>query len=174
MRTEYILPTLLRFIIVAALQVFVFNRLQVHFLGWDLRNALVFPLFIILLPVGLPATAVIIISFLFGLTIDLFSYSPGIYASTAVFLGFVRGIILRVSEPREGYKTTSILSPRYFKTGWYLRFVLIMVGIASLWYTFITIFSFKEPMFLLVNFVFVFLVSVVINLLGLYILNPKR
>lgn len=174
MKTENLTPNIIRFIIVAALQVLVFNNLEVNLLGWQLRNALIFPFFILLLPITMTPVLIIVLSFVLGITIDLFSFSPGIYASTAVFLGFFRNIILRITEPREGYKISTILSPRYFKLGWYLKTISILIGVASLWYTFVIIFSFKEPIYLLLNFVFVFLVSLVINLLALFILNFKR
>ena len=82
-----------RFILLVGLQAMVFNH--INFLGYI--NPYIYILFIILYPVKNSRTLFLFLSFLLGLTMDLFSDSGGIHAAACVSIAYVRPVILKFS-----------------------------------------------------------------------------
>ena len=83
----------MRFILLVGLQVSVLNH--INFLGYI--NPYVYILFIMLFPIKNNRTLFIFLSFLLGLTIDVFSDSGGIHAAACVSIAYVRPVILKFS-----------------------------------------------------------------------------
>jgi len=79
------------FILLVFVQVAILNH--IYFLGYI--NPMLYILFIILYPLRKEKASFLIISFLLGLTIDLFSNSGGINAAASLFIAFVRMPILK-------------------------------------------------------------------------------
>jgi len=75
-----------RFIVLVLVQVLVLNH--INFLGYI--NPYIYILFIILYPVKNNRTLFIFLSFLLGLSVDIFSDSGGVHAAASVFIAFVR------------------------------------------------------------------------------------
>ncbi len=85
------------FIVLVLLQVLILNNIQ--FSG--LINPYIYILFILLLPFTIPGYLLLGLSFLLGITIDIFNNSPGMHAGAAVLLGFMRPGIARLISSRE-------------------------------------------------------------------------
>lgn len=83
----------MRFVLLAGLQVSILNH--INFLGY--LNPYGYILFILLFPIKNNRTLFIFLSFLLGLTIDIFSDSGGIHAAACVSIAYVRPIILKFS-----------------------------------------------------------------------------
>lgn len=84
---------IMRFVLLAGLQVSILNH--INFLGY--LNPYGYILFILLFPIKNNRTLFIFLSFLLGLTIDIFSDSGGIHAAACVSIAYVRPIILKFS-----------------------------------------------------------------------------
>ncbi len=82
-----------RFILLVLLQVLLFNN--INFLGYI--NPYIYIIFIALFPVKNNRAVIIILSFLIGLSIDIFSDTGGIHAAACVFVAYVRPLILKFS-----------------------------------------------------------------------------
>lgn len=91
--TNTIFNSALRFIILILVQVLVLNNID--FFGYI--NPYIYILFIILFPVKNNRTLFLFLSFLLGLTIDLFSNSGGVHAAASVTLAFIRPPVLKFS-----------------------------------------------------------------------------
>ena len=83
----------IRFILLVLFQVTILN--YVNFLG-DI-NPYVYILFIALYPLRNNQTTFLIIAFLLGLSVDIFSDTGGIHAGASVFVAFIRPPISRFS-----------------------------------------------------------------------------
>jgi len=83
----------MRFIILVLIQVLLLNH--INFLGYV--NPYVYLLFIITFPFNGNKSLLIILSFLLGLTIDLFGDSGGIHAAACVVIAYLRPVILKYS-----------------------------------------------------------------------------
>ena len=84
---------ILRFILLVLLQALIFNH--INFLGYI--NPYPYILFILLFPVNNNRSLFIFISFLMGLTIDLFSDSGGVHAASCAFIAYIRPPVLKFS-----------------------------------------------------------------------------
>lgn len=83
----------IRFIALVLLQVLILNH--VNFLGYI--NPYVYIVFIALFPIKNNRIILISLSFLIGLTIDLFLDTGGIHAAASVFIAYARPVILKTS-----------------------------------------------------------------------------
>lgn len=121
------IPRILRysliFILLVLLQVLLFNNIR--FSGYV--NPYIYIMFILLLPIEIPAWLLLIISFFTGLIIDLFSGSPGMHTSATVLAGFIRPYVLRIISPRDGYESGSDPSMVIYGFRWFLIYTLIIV-----------------------------------------------
>lgn len=82
-----------RFFVLVLVQVLILNH--INFLGYI--NPYIYILFIALFPVKNNRVILIFLSFLLGLTIDLFLDTGGIHAAACVFIAYVRPVILKFS-----------------------------------------------------------------------------
>ncbi len=82
---------IVRFILLVSLQVLVLNH--VNFLGY--LNPYLYILLIILFPIKNSRPLFVFLSFIFGLTIDVFLDSGGIHAAACVSIAYVRPVILK-------------------------------------------------------------------------------
>jgi hypothetical protein len=103
-------------------QVLIFN--QVQFSGFF--NPYVYLLFIILLPLSTPRYAVLILAFVLGLIIDVFSNSLGVHSAATVFAAYVRPLVIRIISNREDDKS-DYPGLNQNKLAWFINYVLIMV-----------------------------------------------
>jgi rod shape-determining protein MreD len=111
------------FILLILSQVLLFNNIQ--FSGYI--NPYVYVMFILLLPVEIPAWLLLLLSFGTGLIMDFFSGSPGMHSSATVFAGFARPYILRIISPRDGYEPHVEPSMVIYGFRWFLIYTLLVV-----------------------------------------------
>ena len=83
----------LRFILLLLAQVVICNN--VNFLGYI--NPYIYIIFIFLFPIRDSRIVLLIVSFLLGMLVDLFSDSGGVHAAASVTLAYARPLLLKVS-----------------------------------------------------------------------------
>jgi rod shape-determining protein MreD len=140
------LRNIVRFFTVILLQVLIFDNIE--FSGFV--NPYFYVIFIILMPFETPRWLLLLMAFLLGSSIDLFSMTPGMHASAAVTMAFVRPFILNTFAPRDGYEPGTF--PRIFYYGflWFAKYTFILVAIHHLFLFMIESFSFSDlPLVLL-------------------------
>ena len=93
MKTNENLVNIARFITLVLVQVLILNH--INFLGYI--NPYLYPLFILVFPLTGNKSLLIILSFILGLTIDIFSDSGGIHAAASVFIAWIRPVVLKYS-----------------------------------------------------------------------------
>ena len=128
------------FVILILLQVLLFNNIQ--FSGYV--NPYVYIMFILLLPVEIPSWLLLLLSFGTGITIDLFSGSPGMHASATVVAGFVRPFILRIVSPRDGYEPGSEPSMVIYGFRWFLAYAVLLVVVHHTILFYLEVFRFDD------------------------------
>jgi len=87
------LANLFRFIGVAAIQLLILNN--VHLVGFVVPVIYIY--FIMKLPLGMKRLVVLFLSFIIGMTIDLFVGTYGIHAAAATLIGASRHLFLKIS-----------------------------------------------------------------------------
>lgn len=126
------------FVSIVLIQVMLMNNIQ--FSGFI--NPYFYILFIILLPINIPRYLLLILGFLLGITIDIFSNTPGIHASATVFIAFLRPFIVNSYnlDDQERMMIPSILNIG-FKG--FIKYVVIMIVAHHFFLFYIEVFSFS-------------------------------
>lgn len=130
----------LTFIALILLQLLVMNNIQ--FSGYV--NPYIYVMIILLIPVEISAWLLLIIAFLTGLLIDIFSGSPGMHASATVLAGFVRPFVLRIISPRDGYESGATPSMLTYGFRWYLLYTVIIIVVHHTALFYLEVFRFTD------------------------------
>jgi len=88
-----VVVNIVRFIALVLVQVLLLNH--INFLGYI--NPYIYPLFILAFPLTGNKGLLIFLSFILGLTIDMFDDSGGVHAAASVFIAWIRPVILKYS-----------------------------------------------------------------------------
>jgi hypothetical protein len=133
MNSRILLPNIWRFIWLVAVQVIVLTEASLIADGYC--NILVYPLFILFLPIQIATPISVFFGFLIGLTVDIFTGTIGINASAGALSGYTRAIILNKLAPRGEFTGKEpIPSPEHFGWAWFLKVAAIFFGIHIFWY----------------------------------------
>jgi len=98
------LKNILRFCIILLLQVLILDKISLRWWnepsGFPIFIPYVYPLFILLLPFETPVWALLIISFLLGITVDTFMNTAGMHACATLLIAYLRINVLSALLPR--------------------------------------------------------------------------
>ncbi len=126
-------PHLWRFLSLLAVQTLVLSGISYNTDGYV--SLLIYPLFILLLPILIPVPLAVLAGFVIGLLVDIFSGTLGLHASAGAFSAYARAIILDKFTPQGGYTGKEpIASPAYFGWQWFVSVAAIFFGVHLLWY----------------------------------------
>jgi len=157
---------LLIFVVSVLLQVLIFNNLLVA----RVIAPFVYILFIVLLPFDTPRSLLLFLSLALGITVDLFTNTPGVHASASLLIGFLRPVILQLITSRETLESVS--SPRVKTMGfhWFATYVTFLVIIHHLFLFFIEAFTFQGFLITLLRVVLSTILSVILILLSQFLI----
>ena len=110
-----------RFLALLLLQGLVLNNIELS----DYINPFLYVLFILSLPLNASKYLVLILSFVMGISIDIFSSTLGMHTAASVFMGFLRPYILKILEPRDGYEANFSVNIADMGIKWYATYVVI-------------------------------------------------
>ncbi len=162
----------LRFIGLLFLQVVVLKSISLGG-GVQYINILLYPIFILLLPVKIPHALVIFLGFLMGITMDVFYDSLGVHAGASVFIAFIRPYVLSSLEPRGGYGVTT--SPTKYRYGFnfFFTYASILFFLHMLVYFSLEIFTPVYMGQIFLKTVFSFLVTMFFVIIYQFLFNPR-
>lgn len=162
-----VLQNIFRFIFLVLFQVLVLNNIQ--FLGYI--NPYLYILFILSLPFQIPRWLLLILAFILGLSIDIFSNTLGMHAFATVFVAFFRnGIIKLFTNIEEGNNPT----PSFYTFGVsaYVKYVVVMVLIHHATLFMLEAFSFAHFWILSAKILLSSLVTILL-ILGIQLIKTK-
>ncbi|GAB5399016.1 MAG: rod shape-determining protein MreD [Aureisphaera sp.] len=93
MQSNATIVNIVRFLSLVLVQVFILNQIN---LGGYI-NPYLYPLFILVFPLTGNKSWLIFLSFVLGLTIDMFSDSGGVHAAASIFIAWIRPVALKYS-----------------------------------------------------------------------------
>jgi len=158
-------------IYVLVIQVMIINSIN---FGYYI-NPYIYILFLIILPIEISGWLLLILSFLTGLTIDMFQNCLGIHASVSVFLGVMRPLILKSIAPRNGYEPGDLPIPSQHGFLWFFKYTVICTIVHHLFLFFIESFSLNNLWAILLKTIISIVFTIVfIMLIRLFGVNKKR
>ena len=162
-----ILSNAIRFIVLVLLQVLLLNN--INFLGYI--NPYLYILFIILFPFTGNQTLLIFLSFLLGLSVDIFEDSGGINAAACVVIAYIRPAVLRFSfGVSYDYQTIKFSSTQ---PGSRLSYVAILVLVHHFILFLLELFSFAHLLLVLKKTLFSGLFTIILVFLTLALFRRK-
>ena len=129
----------LMFIGLVLTQVLVLNHIQ--FSGFV--NPYIYILFVLLLPLNSPRYAVLLLAFLIGITIDIFSNSLGVHAFATVFAAYFRPYVIRLISNREE-DMSNYPGLMQTQSRWFLGYITIMVVLHHTVLFYLEVFTFHN------------------------------
>jgi len=168
MPNNEILLNIARFILLLLIQVLVLNH--INFLGYI--NPYLYILFIIIFPLSGNKSLLIFLSFLLGLSVDIFSDSGGVHAAASVFIAYIRPFLLKfafgVSYEYNTVKINKVPASERF------IYVAIMVVLHhTILFTF-EIFNASQILLILTSTLFSSIFSIVLILCILLLFSRKK
>lgn len=137
---EKVIKLLLRFLILVLLQVLVLNNIRL----WGYVNPYLYVLFILLLPIETPGWLLMVLSFTLGISIDIFTNTPGMHAAACVFMAFIRPYLLKAMAPRDGYESEKAPTLQNMGLSWFVTYSTILVLLHHVVLFYIEVFRFSE------------------------------
>ncbi len=131
---------ILNFLVIIIVQVLIVNQLNFG----RFINPYPYILFILILPIAIPNWSLLPIGFITGLIIDTYQNTPGMHASSMVFLSFMRPVFLRYIAPRDGFEPGSLPIPAQFGYQWFFKYAVLCVVTHHIFYFFVEAFSFNQ------------------------------
>lgn len=163
---NFFLRNILRFIVLVLFQVLVINNIQLS----TLLNPFIYTLFILLLPFETPGWLLLIVAFLLGISIDIFTNTPGLHAASTVFMSVFRPSVLRYIAPRDGYETGTFPRLAFYGFTWFLKYALFLIFVHHLFLFILESFGFKDFLSILLRTFLSSSVSIFLIILSQYII----
>jgi hypothetical protein len=134
-----------RFLILGLIQVLLLNQLEI---GFGIQ-AMIYPLFILLLPIDLGTIPLLFLAFVLGISIDALSNTFGLHASSLLVLAYCRPLFFKVFSPRDGYENIKEGSSYEMGFIWFLWVFGGLLTIHHFWFFYMEVFRFNEIIFVL-------------------------
>ena len=119
-----LLKNIIRFVIFILVQVFILNRVPpLH----RFVSPYLYFLFLLWLPFRMPRMGLTLLGFLYGLTLDMFTKTPGLHAAACTLVAYIRPFMVSLLMPKEKTEI-SYTEPSVTSMGWmpYVIYVLVL------------------------------------------------
>ncbi len=124
-----------RFIFFILVQVFVLHQVPpLH----RFITPYIYFLFILWLPFNIGRGSLMLVAFLFGMSLDYFLHTPGLHAAACVLIAYVRPFLINLLIRQEGSEMT-YASPSPTSMGWapYLTYALVLTLLHHIYLVFL-------------------------------------
>ena len=161
---------IIRFVALVLLQVLVINHIR---LGGYV-HPYIYVIFIMLLPFSMPKWQILVLGFVTGLTIDLFTGTPGLHAGATTLMAFCRPAIISLISGNQKFE--NIYEPNLCQLDgmWFFRYVLCLVLIHHFTLFFLESFSIRLIGQVLLRILLSVPVSVFLIMMIMYIFKTEK
>lgn len=161
---------IIRFVVIILFQVLVINHIR---LGGYV-HPYIYLIFIMLLPFNTPKWQLLVLGFVLGLTIDLFTGTLGLHAGATTLMAFCRPSIIKLVSGNQKFE--NITEPNLGQLGgiWFFRYALCMVLIHHFTLFFLESFSFRLIGQVLLRILLSVPVSIFLIMMILFIFKTEK
>jgi hypothetical protein len=159
----------IRFFFLVFLQVLILNHINLS--GYI--NPYFYIYFILLLPFDTPKWILLLLSFLLGLSVDIFTNTIGLNAAACVMMAFARPFVITAisSGPESLLGDTPSLRNQGVK--WFLYYAIILILVHHFTLFYLEIFRFSEFLLTFVRVLLSSAFTLMLVLISEYLLYPK-
>lgn len=165
-------PNVWRFLGLTGVQTLLLNQIPLKVGAYF--NVLLYPLFIIFLPLQLATPYLVLLGFVIGLGVDFGHGTYGVHASAGAFAGFIRPVIFAAFEPKGGFSGKEpIFAPEYFGMITFLQMAGLFFILTLLWYFSVDIFTFVYIGTITLKTIAAWFCSMICVVFYVFLFNPK-
>lgn len=135
-----LIKNIFRFLFLVLFQVLILNNIQLS--GY--LNPFLYVLFILMLPLETPKWLVLVLSFLLGISVDIFSDTGGMHAAASVCMAFLREPVMKMISSHDGYDVIQKPTLKQFGLGWFFSYSGILVLAHHFILFYLEVFHFTE------------------------------
>ncbi|MBR4468290.1 MAG: rod shape-determining protein MreD [Bacteroidales bacterium] len=161
---------IIRFVVLVLFQVLVINHIR---LGGYVHPH-IYLIFIMLLPFNTPKWQLLVLGFILGLSIDLFTGTPGLHAGATTLMAFCRPSIIKLVSGNLKFENIQEPSLGQIDGMWMFRYVLCMVFVHHFALFFLESFSFHLIGQVLLRILLSVPVSIFLIMMILYIFKREK
>lgn len=164
-----LLRNIIRFVVLILIQVLLINNIKLS--GY--LNPYFYILFILLLPFETPKWILLFSGLFLGLTMDMFTQTPGMHSAATVFMAFLRPYVLGIISPRDGYESGSFPRLYYYGFEWFLKYTILLVLAHHLFLFYVEVFRISEFFSTFLRVLLSSLFSVILIVLSQYFIYRR-
>jgi len=138
--TSLVLNNIARFIFLVLFQALILNHIQ--FSGYI--NPLFYVYFILLLPYQTPRWLLLAAGFILGLSVDIFTNTPGLNAAACVLMAFARPFVIRSISTGTEYQIGEAPSIKNQGIKWFGYYAMVLVLVHHFTIFYLEIFRLNE------------------------------
>lgn len=161
---------IIRFVVLVLLQVLVVNHIR---LGGYV-HPYIYLIFIMLLPINIPNWQLLLLGFSLGLSVDLFTGTPGLHAGATTLMAFCRPRIIKLISGTLKFENIHEPNLNQLDGMWFFRYVFLMVFVHHFMLFLMESFSFHLFGQVMLRVVLSVPVSVFLIMMILYIFKTDR
>lgn len=124
-------------VLLVLVQVLLLNHVQIS--GYI--NPYIYILFILNLPFSTPKYLLLLLGFLLGLNVDMFSNTLGIHAAATTFVAFIRPFVINLISSRDVLELNQEPSIEELGFSWVFRYTVILVLAHHLFLFYVEVFT---------------------------------
>ena len=162
-----------RFLALVLVQVLLLQTISLGGEDFNYVQVILYPIFILLLPLRIPHTLLVFLGFVIGISVDIFYGSIGIHASASVFTAYIRPYVLSLIAPRGGYNMNYSPNKHYFGINWFFIYACIMLFAHLFFYFSVEAFTFAYIVDIFISTIASFIVSIVFVVIYQYLFDPR-
>lgn len=160
----------IRFLVLIAIQVFLLKNIGYY----NLSIPYLYILFILLLPFGIPNGLLFLLSFIAGLTVDVFYDTLGLNALACTVMAFVRIVFISVTVQRDGFDNEPEPSLGIMGFRWFIFYATILTFFHHLILFSFETFKFSELAYTMVRVVLSTLFTVMLIIITEFAFFQKK
>lgn len=122
---KFLLSNVVRFFALLLLQILLLNQMDIH--RW--ATPFIYVLFPLLLPISTPRPLVLLLAFVIGIIVDIFSNTVGIHAAATVFMAYARHSIIAMLTPPGDYDELPLPNIPTMGFRWFLIYASVAIFI---------------------------------------------
>ena len=165
-----LIRNILRFVGLLLLQILVFDNIR---LG-NYIHPYVYVLFVMLLPFDMPKWQLVIVGFLVGMVVDIFSGTPGLNAAATVFMAFARPYIIGITTRKSDIEEKTEPSVTEMGLKWFVVYAILLLVLHNLFLFWLEAFSVKLLGIVLLEVLLSVPSSLFVIILLLYVFKPIK
>lgn len=131
---------IIHFIVLVLLQTLIINNIQVS----NYFNPFIYILFLIILPIDINKSLLLLLGFITGISIDVFSNTLGLHASACVFLAYLRPHILNAITNKDDHEPGVSPGIKINGYAWFIKYLLFTTLAHHIFLFMVEVFTFSN------------------------------